>query len=165
MKKVVYLVILVVAVAYGIGRVRLGEMGALRFLTNMEDLIQDGKADEVCDLYHEDLEVEIVDSTGGTENNLSGGKEELCELTRATVAGLNLVPNSMKVSFTEVNAKHDWKHPWTGEISYLENRSLTINGTNVTIRTVSNDEITLVHTFSGVKLRKIRSEVYKADAT
>jgi hypothetical protein len=165
MKKVVYLVILVLAVAYGVGRVRLGEMGALQFLTNMEDLIQDGKADEVCDLYHEDLEVEIVDSTGGTENTLSGGKEELCELTRATVAGLNLVPNSMRVSFTEVNAKHDWKHPWTGEISYLENRSLTINGTNVTLRTVSNDEITLVHTFSGVKLRKIRSEVYKADAT
>jgi hypothetical protein len=30
---------------------------------------------------------------------------------------------------------------------------------------VSEDEITLVHTFSGVKLRKLNSEAYKADAT
>ncbi len=30
---------------------------------------------------------------------------------------------------------------------------------------MSDDEITLVQTFSGVKLRKLKSEVYKADAT
>ena len=165
MKKVVFLLILVLVVVYGVGRARLGEAGAMRFLSNMEDLMSEGKADEVCDLFHDDLEVEITDSTGGTANNLSGGKEELCDLTRATVAGLNLVPNDMSVNYTEVNATHDWKHPWTGVVSYLENRSLSIRGTGVTMRTVSNDEITLVHTFSGVKLRKLKSEVYKADAT
>ena len=165
MKKVVYLLILALLVTYGVGRVRLGEAGAMRFLQNMESLMSEGKADEVCDLFHDDLEVEIADSSGDSPHDISGGKQELCDLTKATVAGLNIVPHNMSVDYTEVNSKLDWKHPWTGEISYLENRSFTILGANVTLRTVANDEITLVHTFSGVKLRRLRSEIYKADAT
>jgi len=165
MKKVVYLLILAVIVVYGIGRVRLGEAGAMRFLANMESMMSEGKADEVCDMFHEDLEVEISDSTGESTQEISGGKQEMCNLTRETAAGLALLPHNMSVNYTEVHAKQDWTHPWTGEISYLENRSMTVPGVNVTMRTVSNDQITLVHTFSGVKVRKIKSEVYKADAT
>ena len=96
---------------------------------------------------------------------MSGGKEEFCALTRETAAGLHLLPHSMNVNYTDVNATQNWLHPWTSEVSYHENRSLTIRGANVTLRTVSDDEITLVQTFSGVKLRKLKSEVYKADAT
>jgi len=165
MKKFIYLLILVAVGVYGVGRVRLGESGAMRFLTNMESLVNEGKAEEVCALFHDDLEVQISDQSGDSPQKISGGKQELCDLTRATVAGLSIVPHSMNVDYTEVNAKQDWLHPWTGEISYLENRSFTISGANITLRTVSNDEITLIHTFSGVKLRKLKSEVYKADAT
>ena len=165
MKKIVYLLVLAVVLVYGIGRVKLGEAGAMRFLTNMESLMSEGKAEEVCDMFHEDLEVEISDSSGESTHEVSGGKQEMCDLTRETVAGLTMLPHNMNVNYTEVNAKQDWSHPWTGEISYLENRSLTILGANVTLRTVSDDQITLVHTFSGVKIRKIKSEVYKADAT
>jgi hypothetical protein len=127
--------------------------------------MSEGKAEEVCSLFHEDLEIEVADNSGESLQNISGGKEELCDLTKATVAGLRVVPHTMNVDYTEVNAKRDWLHPWTGEISYLENRSFSILGANVTLRTVSHDEITLVHTFSGVKLRKLKSEIYKADAT
>jgi hypothetical protein len=165
MKKVVFLLVLAVVGLYGIGRVQLGESGAMRFLANMEKLMNDGKTEEVCALFHEDLEVEIADASGDSPRNIKGGKQELCDLTKASVAGLSVVPHSMNVDYTEVNAKQDWTHPWTGEVSYLENRSFTILGTNITLRTVSNDEITLVRTFSGVKLRKLKSEVYKADAT
>jgi hypothetical protein len=165
MKKIVFLLILAAAVVYGIGRVKLGESGAMHFLTNMESLINEGKADEVCEMFHEDLEVEISDDSGESPTNVSGGKQEMCDLTRATVAGLRMVPHSTNVEYTEVNSKQDWLHPWTGELSYLENRSFSIPGANFTLRTVSDDEITLVHTFSGVKLRKLKSEVYKADAT
>jgi hypothetical protein len=165
MKKIVFLLILVAASVYGIGRMRLGESGAMQFVTTMESLINEGKAEEVCAMFHEDLEVEISDQSGDSPTSVSGGKQELCDLTKATIAGLRMVPHSMNVEYTEVNAKHDWLHPWTGEISYLENRSFSIPGANVTLRTVSDDVITLVHTFSGVKLRKLTSEVYKADAT
>jgi hypothetical protein len=165
MKKVVILLILALVGVYGVGRANLGESGAMLFLSNMETLMNEGKAEEVCALFHENLEVEISDQSGDSPQTVSGGKQELCDLTKATVAGLSMVPHSMKVDYTEVNAKQDWLHPWTSEINYLENRSFSILGANVTVRTVSDDEITLVHTFSGVKLRKLKSEVYKADAT
>ena len=165
MKKILFLLVLAAIGTWGIGRAKLGEAGAMRFLTNMETLMRDGKADEVCALFHEDLEVEISDDSGESPQNVSGGKAELCDLTKVTVASLNLVPNVMTVDYTDVTAKQDYLHPWTGEVSYHENRSFTIRGTDLTLRTVSNDEITLVYTFSGVKLRKLKSEVYKADVT
>ncbi|HYJ41503.1 MAG TPA: hypothetical protein VEW08_11980 [Steroidobacteraceae bacterium] len=165
MKKVAFLLILAVIGTYGVGRVMLGESGAMRFLTSMESMMSEGKAEEVCAMFHEDLEIEISDDSGESPKNISGGKPELCDITKATVAGLSIVPHSMNVDYTEVNARQDWLHPWTGEISYLENRSFSIPGASITLRTVSHDEITLVHTFSGVKLRKLKSEVYKADAT
>jgi len=165
MKKFIVLLILALVGTYGVGRVKLGETGAMRFLSNMESLMSEGKADEVCAMFHEDLEIEVSDNSGESQQDISGGKQELCDLTKATIAGLSVVPHSQNVDYTEVNAKQDWLHPWTGEISYLENRSFSILGSNITLRTVSHDEITLVHTFSGVKLRKLKSEVFKADAT
>jgi hypothetical protein len=165
MKKVAFLLILAVVGTYGVGRLKLGESGAMRFLTNMESLMREGKAEEVCSLFHEDLEIEVSDESGESPKNISGGKEELCDITKATVAGMSVVPHSMNVDYTEVNSKQDWLHPWTSEISDLENRSFSVLGANITLRTVSHDEITLVHTFSGVKLRKLKSEIYEADAT
>ena len=115
-------------------------------------------------MFHEDLEVQINDQSGESPRKLNGGKEELCALTTESVAGLTLLPHSMSVNYTEVNVTRDWLHPWTSQVSYLENRTFSIHGTDVTLRTVSDDEMTLVHTFWGVKLLKLKSEVYRADA-
>ncbi|HEY6126051.1 MAG TPA: hypothetical protein VIV63_15465 [Steroidobacteraceae bacterium] len=165
MKKLVLLLLLVLAGVYGVGRMKLGEAGAMRFLADMEALMNDGNAEEVCAMFHEDLEVEISDRSGDSPQEMSGDKEEFCALTTETAAGLHLLPHSMSVNYTDVNVTRNWLHPWTSEVSYLENRSLTIRGANVTLRTVSEDEITLVHTFSGVKLLKLKSDVHRADAT
>ncbi len=165
MKKFLLLLVLVVVGVYGVGRIKLGEAGAMRFLAQMETLMSEGKGEEVCDMFHDDLEVEIADHTGESLQETSGGKQEFCELTVTASAGLKLLPHSSNVDFTEVESKQSWLHPWTSEISYLENRSLTIHGADVTIRTVSEDQITLVQTFSGVKLRKMKSEIFEADAT
>jgi hypothetical protein len=165
MKKVLFLLVLVVLGIYGVGRLKLGEAGAMRFLAEMDSMMSNGKGQEICEMFHEDLEIDISDQTGESPLHVSGGKQKFCEMTVVASASLNVLPHSMTVDFTDVETKQDWLHPWTSEVSYLENRSLSIHGSNVTIRTVSDDEITLVHTFSGVKLRKLKSEVYKADAT
>jgi hypothetical protein len=165
MKKFMLLLVVVLVGVCGVGRLKLGESGAMRFLAEMENRMNEGKAHEVCAMFHEDLEVEINDQSGESPHKLNGGKEEFCALTTETVKGLALLPHSMSVNYTEVDVIQDWMHPWTSQVSYLENRSFTIQGTNVTLRTVSEDEMTLVHTFSGVKLLKLKSEVYKADAT
>jgi hypothetical protein len=165
MKKLVFLLILVLVGVYGVGRFNLGEGGAVRFLTKMETLMNEGRSAEVCEMFHEDLEVDIADHASETQEKMSGGKKELCDLTRVTVAGLRLVPHSMNVEYTDVTATQTLSKPWTSELTYSEHRTLSIRGANVSLRTVSNDEITLVQTLAGVKLRKVKSELFKADAT
>ena len=91
----------------GLGRFNLGETGAMRFLATMEALINEGKSDEVCAMFHDDLEVDIADHSGESTQTVTGGKADLCELTRKTVAGLQLLPHSMNVEFTDVKSKQE----------------------------------------------------------
>ena len=65
-----------------VGRFNLGEAGAMRFLAKMESLMSEGKSDEVCAMFHDDLEVEIADHSGESTQTCDGGKEEFCELTQ-----------------------------------------------------------------------------------
>jgi hypothetical protein len=164
MKKPVVLLIVLLLGVYGVGRFNLGESGAMRFMTHMEALMNEGRSEEVCAMFHEDLEVEIADHSGESTQTTSGGKDELCDLTRTTVAGLQLLPHSMRVEYTDVTAENAWSSPWTGNVSYAEHRTISIPAANATMRTVSDDEITLVQTFTGVKLRRVKSEIFKAEA-
>jgi hypothetical protein len=165
MKKILVVLILVLAAVYGVGRFNLGESGGMRFMAKMESLMNEGDASAVCEMFHEDLEVTIADHASETPQDISGGKEELCALSRATIAGLRQVPHSMQVEYSDVAAKHTLTSPWTSELSYSEHRTLSVPGANVKLLTVSNDHITLVQTVSGVKLLKVKSELFKADAT
>jgi hypothetical protein len=165
MRKLVFLLVIAVLATFGIGRFNLGEAGAMRFLTKMETLMGAGKSDEVCAMFHDDLEVDIADHSGETTRFTSGGRNELCAITVEVVAGLRLVPHSMKVDYTGVTARQTLGKPWTGEIRYSEHRTFGVPGANISLRTVSEDEITLVQTFSGVKLRKLKSAVFRAETT
>jgi hypothetical protein len=165
MKKLIVLLIAAGAVVFGIGRVNLGESGAMRFLTKMESLMNEGKSDEVCAMFHADLEVDIADHSGEATHNVLAGKQEFCELTRTTVAGLRALPHSMNVEYTDVEARQSFSQPWTGDVSYSEHRTFTIPGANVSLRTVSEDQITLVQTWSGVKMRRLKSQIFRTEAT
>jgi hypothetical protein len=165
MKKLIVLLTFSVVAVFGLGRFNLGETGAMRFLAKMEALMNEGKSDEVCAMFHDDLEVDIADHSGESTQSVTGGKADFCELTRKTVAGLQLLPHSMNVEFTDVQSKQQLTNPWTGAVSYSEHRTFTIPGANVSLNTVSEDEITLVQTFSGVKLRKLKSQVFRAETT
>jgi hypothetical protein len=164
MKRILVLVTFAVLGVYGLGRYNLGESGAMRFMAQMESHMGAGSGADVCDMFHEDLEVEVIDHSGDETREMSGGKQEFCALTRETAAGLRVLPHSMQVNYTDVAAKQSLMSPWRSEVTYDEHRTLTIQGANVSLRTVSNDEITLVQTLEGVKLRKVKSEVFKADA-
>ena len=160
MKRIAVFALLAVIGIFATGRVTLGEAGAMRFVLEMDSLMNEGKADEVCAMFHDDLEVEIEDHTSEATESVDGGKQELCERTRDAVESLKLLPHTMRVEFNDVTVKRDWLQPWTSEISYTEDRTLTIRGANVRISTTSHDVITLVQTFSGVKLRKLKAEAY-----
>lgn len=161
MKKIFVLGILALAGVFVSGRVALGEAGAMRFVQKMESLMNEGDVESVCAMFHDDLEVTITDPSlpGGS---LEGGKEELCSQTRQVAAALTLVPHTMNVKIDDVTVEREWMHPWTSTVRYTEDRSFTIQGANMSIRTISEDTITLVKTFSGVKLRKLSAEVSMA---
>jgi hypothetical protein len=160
MKKVFAFALLAVVGIYVTGQLTLGEAGAMHFVREMDSLMNDGKAEDVCAMLHDDLEMHIEDHTSEVARNLDGGKDELCELTHDAVNALKSLPRTMRVEFNDVTVKRDWLHPWTSEVSYTEDRILTIRGTSIRISTTSEDVITLVQTFSGVKLRKLKAETY-----
>jgi hypothetical protein len=124
----------------------------------MENHTNQGDAAAVCDMLHDDLEVHIIDRTMRTPKEIDGGKDELCRLAHETVTSLGKVPHSMHVEWNDIEVTRHWLHPWTSEVSYTENRSMSIRGANIRLNTTSDDTITLVHTLSGVKLRKLHAE-------
>lgn len=165
MKRILVVALISIALVYGIGLARLGETGALNFVMEMEAQMSEGNAEAVCDMFHEDLEVDISDNTaiGSKGTRITGGKAEFCEQTRKTVAGLKLLPHASHVQFEDVHVDRSWLHPWTSEVSYTEDRRLTIHSIGETFHTVSDDTIILVNTFSGVKLRKVTSKAFAAE--
>src|SRR5881394_4345575 len=123
MKKIVALLVIASAVTYGIGRFNLGEAGAMRFLSQMESLMNDGESSKICAMFDENLEIEIADHSGEALRQIRGGKKELCDLARATIAGLQSVPHEMQVEYTEVKSALTLSSPWSGNLSYAEHRT------------------------------------------
>jgi hypothetical protein len=162
MKRALIFALVVLVGVYLTGRLSLGEAGAMRFVREMDALMSAGKADEVCGMFHDDLEFSIADHTamGAGATEIEGGKQDLCAKTHEQVDALAKVPHTMRVDFNDVTVTRSWLHPWTSEVSYSEDRTLAIRGANVTFRTTSEDIITLVQTFSGVKLLKLEAEAY-----
>ncbi len=161
MKRTLVFAVLVLVGAYLTGRVSLGEAGAMRFVMKMDALMGEGKADEVCQMFHDELEFSIADHTSqGAASTFAGGKQDLCDKTHEQVDALSKVPHTMRVDFDDITVSRSWLHPWTSEISYSEQRTLAIRGANVSLNTTSEDTITLVQTLSGVKLLKLSAEAY-----
>lgn len=163
MKRILFLAVLAVIAVFVTGSITLSEAGAMRFLMNMSTLTDQGKGEEVCDQLHDDLEFHLIDHTSPSTKELKGGKQELCSLIKASVAALSAVPHDRHSNFTKVNVTREWLHPWTSQVSYTEDQDITIRGANVTLKTTSDDKVTLVQTFTGVKLLKIDAEMWVAE--
>jgi hypothetical protein len=163
MKRFFILAVLALTVVFVTGRITLGESGAMRFLMNMSQLTDEGKGEEVCDQFHDDLRFHVIDHTGATTKDLEGGKQELCELVKSSVAALSAVPHDRRSNFTKVGVTQEWLHPWTSQVSYTEDQDITIRGANITLKTTSDDKVTLVLTLAGVKLLRMDAEAWMAE--
>lgn len=163
MKRIFVLALLALVGVFVTGRITLGEAGAVRFVTAMGQNTSKGDADAICDALHDDLQFQLVDRSADTTKESSGGKQEMCQLARSNIAVLSQVPNDMHVNITNVTVQRDWMHPWTSHVSYTEDLDITIRGANVTMKTTSEDKITLVQTLTGVKLLKLDSEIWAAE--
>jgi len=160
MKKLVIVALLALSGIYGIGYVSLGETGAVRLLNDMLALTADGNGHGLCELYADDLQVNLNDHTAPKGGKFNGGKDEFCEYSKMTSAGVGVLKPTFHVERKDIAIKRDWLHPWTAEVSYTESMTMTIPRANVTIKTESDDKLVLVRTFSGVKIRRLESEIW-----
>jgi hypothetical protein len=150
--------------AYVYGVSSLSRSGATRFLDELEALSLDGKSAEYCDRLHEDLRVSIRDHSAELPADFDGGRQEFCAFVSYAAKGVDLLGLSTRVTREDFTVTRDWLHPWTAQVSYHEDRITTMSKINATSHTRSDDELTLVQTFDGVKLVYLQSRVVPSEA-
>ncbi|GFE81235.1 hypothetical protein GCM10011487_32350 [Steroidobacter agaridevorans] len=160
MKKLFWVVTIALAWIYGSGFMSLGPRGAMNYLDEWEQLSLNGDADGICEMMHEDLEFSIDDrTTPGRPLDMEGGKEDLCDYYAQVVPAMKLVVSGMNVRRDDVEVSRDWLHPWTAEVSYTEQRSVTMAGIQMKVHTVGEDRVTLVKTLTdGVKIKALHAK-------
>jgi len=163
MKTLLLLAVLALAGVYVFGAVRFSETGALNYISDLETLAMNGETREYCERLHEDMEVSIRDSSAEPAAAIDGGKDELCDYVSRASKGMALLGVSMETRVADVEVTRSWLHPWTADLSYSEKRTTRIRAAKVTLKTESDDEWTLVQTFSGVKVKRLVSEVRLAE--
>lgn len=160
MKKLLALAALAVLAVYAIPFFSLSERGAQRFLDELEALSIEGKSAEYCERLHADLEVSINDRSGDPPAVFDGGEQDFCDYVSTAAKGMHLLGVSMDVKRNDFKVTRGWLHPWTAQVSYQEDRVTTMSRINVRLHTHSEDELTLVQTFQGVKLRALKTRAW-----
>jgi hypothetical protein len=159
MKKIVVVILLALVTFYGYGWVTLSESASNRFLNELEQLSMTGKGEEYCARLHEDLKVSIRDHSAEPPADFDGNREDFCGYVTYAMKGIEILGVSTNVTREDFTVKRDWLHPWTVHVSYHEDRTTTMSKANTTLHTVSDDRLTLVQTFGGVKLLNLESRV------
>jgi hypothetical protein len=152
MKKLITLALVIVAGVYLAGWLKLSMSGSARFIDTLDELLIQGKSDELCDRMHADLRVSVEDRTGPQPVEIVGGKDEYCDYVSMAAKGMGLLGVSMHTVRHDYTVERSWRHPWTAHVRYHEERTTTMSLVNQTVRSESDDHLTLVYTFAGVKL-------------
>jgi hypothetical protein len=162
MKKILMTILLLVLAVYGYGWVTLSEAGSNHFLNELENLSMTGKGEEYCARLHEDLKVSIRDHSAEPPAIFDGNREDFCGYVTYAMKGIEILGVSTNVTREDFTVERDWLHPWTVQVTYHEDRTTTMSKAGTTLHTVSDDRLTLVQSFHGVKLLYLESKVEPA---
>jgi hypothetical protein len=165
LKKLLWLAVIAVTYVIASGYYTLGEAGVNRFLDRMDEASIKGDAQTQCDLLADDIEVSVHDHSGPGAKTVEGGKDKLCELVKKVSAVQALVPMSMTVRRDNLIVEHGFLHCWTAEISYFEHQSASIPSRGFSLKTVSENHLTLVKTWSGVVIKRLETQARIDDGT
>jgi hypothetical protein len=161
-KSMCALVLAVLAGTYAFGLWSLSATHANRFLDELETLSLQGHSAEYCARLHVDLQVSIRDHSAQPAADFDGGRDQFCAYVSYAARGVDLLGISTQVSRNEFTITRSALHPWTAHVSYHEVRTTTMSKVQATLHTVSDDSLTLVQTFDGVKVLALRSRVEPA---
>jgi hypothetical protein len=159
MKTVIALVVTILAATYLYGVLPLSESGATRFLDELEALSLQGKSAEYCARLDDDLRVSIRDHSAVPPADFDGGRAEFCAYVSEAAKGVDLLGISTHVTRKDFTVTRSWLHPWTAQARYHEDRVTTMSKIHATSHTRSDDALTLVQTFGGIKLAYVKSSI------
>lgn len=159
MKKILWIAVLAAAYIYIAGYYSLSEAGANRFLNAMETASQKGDAQAICDMLADNVEVSIQDRSTRAPVSMNGGKEQLCEMLKKTMPMQATLVASTQVRRDDLKVERGWLHAWTANVSYTEHRTITLERAGMTVRTVSEDKLTLVKTLTRVVIKRIEASI------
>jgi hypothetical protein len=144
-------------VIWGWPAVALSDKAAIALLDELEALSMQGRSKEYCERMHENLEVAVVDGTSDIAGTvrIEGGRQKWCDHITFTTQDVVQIGLQTQATRHNLHVSRRWYEPWTAHVSYDEERTSTIPRMNVTLRTVSADEWTLVQTLSGVKVLEL----------
>jgi len=160
LKKIIILVLLAAAAVYGTAAITLSEAGANRFLNELEHLTISGQGEEYCAQLHDDLAVSIADHSAVPPADFEGGRDEYCSYVTMATKGVDLLGLGFQVTRDDFTVTRSWLHPWTAHVKYSEDRITTMSRINKSLHTQGKDELTLVQTFGGVKLLRLKSSTW-----
>ncbi|MBC8026152.1 MAG: hypothetical protein H7Y89_09195 [Steroidobacteraceae bacterium] len=157
MKTVLGLMLIAAATVWGWPAIALSDNAAIGYLDALEALSMQGRAEEYCEHMHEDVTVSVSDATSmHGAVRIEGGKKEWCDYIAFATKGMSLLGMESQVTRNGLTVTRSWRHPWTAEVSYEEQRTSTMTRVNATLRTESADQWTLVQTLSGIKVLRLK---------
>lgn len=159
MKKLLWIALIALAYTYISGYYSLSEAGVNRFLNEMETASQQGNAQAVCDMFADNVEVSLQDRSTRAPVNVTGGREQLCEMLRKMLPMQAALISSTQVTRDDLKIERGWLHPWTADASFTEHRTTTLSRGSMTVRTVGDRKLKLVKTLTHVVIKRIEANV------
>lgn len=147
--------LILVAAWLGHSRLMFTESRVMPLITAHTLKVYDGD-DSACDFYADDVQVDIVQESHLGRWEVEGGKEELCAFIRKATAVYSLVEADVDTNFSDIVLQRQG-FPWTeATLSYTETTTVRSARLPEMVFT-SQDELVLVRTLTGVKVRALHS--------
>lgn len=156
MKKVLLIGLLILIWVYGSGYRAFTDANVNKVLNEWEDATRRGDAEATCATFADDMTFALEEHTAESTVKHEGGKDELCAYVRKLLPAMVRAVSSTNVTRDNLTVTRSWLHCWTAEVSYTEHRTTGL-ASGLSVRTVSDDRLTLVKSFGGVLVRRLES--------
>lgn len=147
--------LLIVAAWIGHGRLMFTESRVMPLVAAHASQVYSGDT-RACDFYTDDLQVDLEADQRAGRWEVEGGKDELCGYLRKAAAGFVLLDAQLHTEFSNVSLERKG-FPWT-EATLRYTEQTTMQSSKLpTMTFISEDELVLVRTLTGVKVRALHS--------
>jgi hypothetical protein len=111
--------------------------------------------DSACDDYADDVEVTLVSDRDKSQWQVEGGKDEICGYIKQAAAAYTVLQARIESHYDDVTIERAG-FPWRSAVVKFTESS-DISSSKVSFAATSENEVTLVRTFGGMKITRLNS--------